>query len=356
LSQADLAQIDVAEVNLACAEGLPGAEKVDMPNCLRTLDEWAKQVERETQRVRPQFERSPEDFNHSWAFFRVLALVTVLQRDIGIRYNPQLIERDDFFNDASNLFVHGVIDTHQGTCSSLPPLYVAVGRRLGYRLKLVTTSSHLFARWDDPDGERFNIECTSLGLNSYADDYYLSWPVKADPSDVDAFHFLQSFSPKEDLAAFLACRGHCLLQNGDHRSAAHCYAWASTLARNNELPQRALAATLGRWRKQLSSLLPPPWPRVQIAPGLTRFAGLPWEADGAIIHLELLETLSRDPDFVEAYQPPIASNRRPGRLAPNDRCAGSCPITYSRLEGACDVRSQDWPLALARPARLRGGG
>lgn len=39
LPDADLARLDIAEMNLACAEGLPGADRGDFEFCLRTLDE-----------------------------------------------------------------------------------------------------------------------------------------------------------------------------------------------------------------------------------------------------------------------------------------------------------------------------
>jgi hypothetical protein len=276
---------------------------------MRTLDQWAKQVEGETERLRPQFDRHPEEFNHSWAMFRALALVTVLQRDIGIRYNPGLIERDDFFTDARNLFLHGVIDTRQGTCSSLPPLYLAVGRRLGYPLKLVTTASHLFVRWDDAGGERFNIECTSLGMNSYPEEHYRTWPVKVTNEQVAAFRFLHSHSPREELAAFLGCRGHCSLFNEDYRGAAQAYAWARVADPLCDLLLYSLEETLKRWRARVASLLPPPWPAVSIRRGPSRFPGMFWMTEAEILYVEFLDSLTRDSRFIRAYEVP--TNRSP---------------------------------------------
>ncbi len=46
----------------------------------------------------------------------------------------------------------------------MPVLYVAIGRRLGYPLELVTTKGHVFACWEDSN-DRFNIEGTNEGLN-----------------------------------------------------------------------------------------------------------------------------------------------------------------------------------------------
>src|SRR5690349_13026401 len=47
-SNDELAKYDVAAVNLACAAGLPGSERIDFDGCLRTLDAWAGVVRRWT--------------------------------------------------------------------------------------------------------------------------------------------------------------------------------------------------------------------------------------------------------------------------------------------------------------------
>ena len=46
----DMAQCDIATLNLLCAKGLPGSEDMDIRQDLATLDEWARRVERETKR------------------------------------------------------------------------------------------------------------------------------------------------------------------------------------------------------------------------------------------------------------------------------------------------------------------
>jgi hypothetical protein len=53
-------------------------------------------------------------------------------------------------------------------------VYAAVGRRLGYPIRLVRTKLHLFNRWDDETtGERFNIDGSAYrGVNSHPDEHY----------------------------------------------------------------------------------------------------------------------------------------------------------------------------------------
>jgi hypothetical protein len=46
----ELARVDIALMNLLCAKGLPGAEKLDIPPALRKRDEWAAKVRFETER------------------------------------------------------------------------------------------------------------------------------------------------------------------------------------------------------------------------------------------------------------------------------------------------------------------
>ena len=110
---------------------------------------------------------APEEFKHSPNRFRMAALVTVLQRHLGVHYYLPFNEGDYNATDSRNLFIHGVLNGHGGTCVTMPVLYVAIGRRLGYPLKLVEAYQHLFVRWDEAGGERFNIECTCPGFRAW---------------------------------------------------------------------------------------------------------------------------------------------------------------------------------------------
>ena len=74
-----LGQLDIAVANLLCAEGLPTNESVDVTKALALLDAWTKRVQSETQRHLYKFQKNPAEFNHSESYFRMLALITVLQ-------------------------------------------------------------------------------------------------------------------------------------------------------------------------------------------------------------------------------------------------------------------------------------
>ncbi len=233
-----LADVDIAEMNLLCAVGLPGAENLDIDHALATLDQWAQRVKFETERhlYRAHDPKWADHYRHSEAYLRAEFLLQVLQQDLGVKYD--LSAKDNFdFDDSRVAFLHGMIpakgqtvaDTQGGTCASMPVMYVAIGRRLGYPLKLVTTNGHIFVRWDGADHpnpawrERFNIEGAGDGFSSYDDDHYRNWPFKLTEAQVKANRYLVSLTPAEEFAEFLAARGHCGLDNGEIAFAARCY-------------------------------------------------------------------------------------------------------------------------------------
>lgn len=243
----ELGKVDIARMNLLCATGLPGplpgagaeAEKLDVELALATLDQWAQRVAFETERHRyrvtdPQY---AEHYQHSEAYFRAEMLMQVLCQDLGVKYDMETVGNFSF-KDSRVAFIHGMIptkgqtpaDTPGGTCASMPVLVVAIGRRLGYPLKLVTTEGHVFVRWEgtehsNPDFRgrgRFNIETTS-GFIGYPDEYYKTWPFKLTDEQVRTNGHLLSLSPSEEFAQFLASRGHCAIDNDLTGFAARCY-------------------------------------------------------------------------------------------------------------------------------------
>ena len=211
LTPQQLAQCDIALMNLLCAEGLPGAESLSVEQHLKLLDAWAARVGAETQRNLHRFRENPAEGDNSEAKWRMLMLITVLQQDLQVRYNPGRIEPldkpsppDVFFADSRDGLLHGLLGPRRmGTCASMPVLYVAVGRRLGYPLKLVASKGHLFLRWED-SSERFNFEGTNdHGGSFFSDSHYQQWPFPISDQEVQVGYYLRSMNPQDELAAFL---------------------------------------------------------------------------------------------------------------------------------------------------------
>jgi hypothetical protein len=231
---------DIAIVNLLCSQGLPGAEDLDMEKSLATLKEWARFASMETKRLFPLFRKKPHEYNYSEGYFRTLVLVTVLSRNFGIKYNSDLISTPSmedlkstaFFRNAENVFLLGLITKRLGTCSSIPVLTVAVGRMMGYPLRLVNAKAHLFARWQGK-AEVFNIENTGHGLICHSDVHYMKWPFEISKAEIETGFFLRSLNPTEELATFLETRAFCLLENNRTNDALTAFRVAYSLYPNH---------------------------------------------------------------------------------------------------------------------------
>jgi len=233
----DLDHCDIARMNLLCAEGLTGAEELKVDASLATLDDWAQHIKSETDRNLHQFQRDPAYYYNSEAFFKMLTMAVVLYEDYGIRYNPKWIAapseiqaNDHFFADSRDVLIHGLVAPQRmGTCSSLPALYIALGRRLGYPLKMVTTKNHLFMRWESPT-EKFNMDATAKGLNKYDDEHYKNFPYPITEQEIKEEGYLKSLTPPEELSVFLSIRGMCLTEAGCSVAANASFSAAYKLA------------------------------------------------------------------------------------------------------------------------------
>jgi hypothetical protein len=229
LSEAELADVNVAEVNLAAAVGLPGAEGLDIPTCLAKLDEWAALVHEATEHFWPKFVASPPDV----ARFRMLMVSSVLQHNFGVRYDSDAKAPPFDAWDARRILIHGPLENGMGTCANLPVLYLAIGRRLGYSLWLVEAKSHFFIRWEDAD-DRFNVECTTEGFGICDDDHYRTFPFPIDDDEVARGRYLRNMSRREELASFLSERGCCLLDHLRFDGAITAFRWAARINPRHE--------------------------------------------------------------------------------------------------------------------------
>jgi hypothetical protein len=241
-------------------------------------------------------------------------LITVLQRDLGVRFNPACMDMSAPPSpDPADNFIHGITEGQGGTCASLPVLYVAVGRRLGYPLKLVRAAAHLFCRWDG-DGERFNIEGTNRGVNFYPDEYYLTFPHPMTVEEAAHWGFLRSCTPREELSLFIGLRGSLLHQTGRYREAAKAFAAATTLAPEHRGLEGCMLVTLEAWEKQLTAGMPAGFPVITVRPQPRRYPGIAERVEQAILVLETVERLLGDSWNEMHWWEPM--RRRPGWLPP----------------------------------------
>lgn len=238
----ELEKVDIALINLLCAEGLRGSESLDIDYLTRTLNAWAGHVESETKRNFHLFQAHPEKFRNSLAYFRMAMLATVLVQDLRIRYNPErekqlenghILRREDekaFFADSKDVFIHGLLgDKHYGTCASLPFLYVAIGRRLGYPVTMATTATHFYVRYEEGNGKHLNVEATEhRALLTPSDDEYKNpWGMHLSDEEVKGMVYLQPMSNKEVLGHSLLTRSAVLRSMKQYDQQAETWATAA---------------------------------------------------------------------------------------------------------------------------------
>lgn len=219
---------DIAAVNLACARGLPNCDESEFPKYLALLDTIAEAVRRQTDKNFRLFKLKPKQFSNSENVFRLYTMEHVFRVQFGIRYDPLIREvakrgARRKSSDSTEVFIHGILgEKRTGTCSSLPTFAIAVGRQLGYPLKLILVPNHTLYRWDD-GSEVFNLQPTQAGGEVKPDEYYHGWPVKWDAS-LFAFNertkvWLRPLTPRQEVSKFL-CNRALMLRDAGRRDDA----------------------------------------------------------------------------------------------------------------------------------------
>jgi hypothetical protein len=309
-SDEQLASLDVAEVNLICAVGLPaGPSPAIIRGCLNKLKSWTALARRFTDSSRDEFFRpDPARYNNSEALFCSATLVAALQRHCGLRYNPTKIPAEAVFG-AADSFIHGALLGEGGTCASMPVVVAAVGRRLGYPIKLVRAArdghGHVFGRWDEPGGEKLNIEATAPNLGIPDDDDFRTGAWAMTPEMEKAGLFLKSLTPREELALFLGLRAWHWQLAKNWREAVEPLAWASILSPQNRVYSDTLDLYLKNWSDELKGLQPPGFPEFHYEPDDGLFPGLPQKQRYALLAMQALEHALTNPDWERKYWGPM---------------------------------------------------
>jgi hypothetical protein len=191
----------------------------------------------------------------------------------------------------------------------MPSLYAAIGRRLGYPIRLVSCKEHGFARWDDPAGERFNIECTARGFVSHADDYYRHWPLETTAAEVSEYQLLQSHTPAEEISGFQSRRGHVRLAHRQYGNAAFEFVRAYHTTPLKAIENCIHRATIA-WGKELRAQVGQGFPGLSICNQPSRHPGLPWNLQCELNYLHALELMLNDPVKKASWWDPLRRNRK----------------------------------------------
>lgn len=210
---------------------------------------------------------------------------------------------------------------------------------------------HLFVRWDDPSGERFNIEGSGQGMSAPPDEYYRTGRMEASPEVEKGACYLQPMTRREELAVFLKIRATTYWREaGNYRRAVEAYAWAYALAPHNEGYRTCLGMTLDEWQEILQKLEPSGFPPLYFHWGERRFPlTVPEVLERNLLYCEALENVLKDPAFEAAWWGPLRSGKKPAqkpiRIDVRFRPSGACDIFVRHAEGGVPV---------PRPIRAKG--
>ena len=145
-----------------------------------------------------------------------------------MRYNPTRAEQSKkgldsqeaeaaFFTNSKDIFLFGLLDgDHYGTCASMPFLYVAIARRLGYPVNLAATQEHFYVRFEVTNGEHLNVEATAVSrFKTPPDEYYRDMVTAPDrDAEIAGGGWLRPLSNKEIVGHSLLSRLACLRSTG----------------------------------------------------------------------------------------------------------------------------------------------
>jgi len=226
----DLGRVDIARMNLLCATGLPGAENIDVEKYLATIDQWAKVVKAAEEKYLPAFYRNPAKYENSLSKFKAIYLVLTFKEDLKCGYNMELVRsgvmadrtNSKFAEDSRDSFLHGFVERGKGSCASIPVLAVALGRRCGYPLYLVSSKGHAFFRWEDGK-ERFNVEAAIRGTDIHPDEHYHTYPFPITELDWRHERFLKNHTPVEEFSVFMFLRGVCFWAHNRFQEAEEAF-------------------------------------------------------------------------------------------------------------------------------------
>jgi len=312
IGRSESSLLDLVEVDAACSAGLPGIPWLDTVSDKRRVDEMASSCARFIERVMPQFRGKDCDYPASESQFRIQAMITHLQRDLGVRHNPHC-RADNVVLQPADSFLHGILHGKGGTCGSLPILYAAVGRRLRYPITLVTARSHLFCRWRS-ETEQFNIEASGDGVSFFPDEHYRSERFAVPLLTVLTCGYLKDLSPTEEVAELLAQRGECWMKEREFKEATTSFAWANEADPGRGQHMYRTGQAMSKWDGALRNRVPPGFPKLTITSTDRQFTRMPENAERAYIRLQVSQELLNNPDYVRRWWDPLRGAKRPPDL------------------------------------------
>ena len=123
-------------------------------------------------------------------------------------------EAGEMFRDERNVTLPGLLETHRGSCLTMPLIYVVIGQRIGLPVHYVTVGKHAFVRWDD-GSLRVNIEATITTQVTMAEDDSIYMKLEdLTPEEIAGTDALRNLTNREVVGILLHARSGIYYAHG----------------------------------------------------------------------------------------------------------------------------------------------
>jgi hypothetical protein len=236
LAHDDLGSVDPLAMNLVVVKGIPSLADLDIGHYVALADAWAAEIRRCLPEADANFDRQPELWQNDRDFGRLALMCWYVSDVLKTRYreDQKRIARI-LYTNPGDLFLHGVMDSRQGTCGNMAALHVALGWRMGWPVSLACVGSHFICRFDDGH-KTFNIEATNPGEDgtfSSPPDYHYMQQHNIPQRGVDCGSDLRAVTPRELLGLFVGARARHFENTERFAEAEQDYLLARHLFPNN---------------------------------------------------------------------------------------------------------------------------
>ena len=126
---------------------------------------------------------------------------------------------------------------------------------------------------------------------------------------IEACGYLESLSPREELASFLCQRGECWMQDKNFGEAVTAFAWANELDSRRQQHAFLTEQAMGQWKLTLHSRLPSRlFPKLDLGLPESQFHRMPRNVEREIIGLRVHEGLLNDQVLERRWWAPLRKN------------------------------------------------
>jgi hypothetical protein len=150
--------IDLALANWLMVAEIPEFQNLTREDYFVQLDDMTKQVQQKMAKMQADGWPDADSDNPQTRCRRFCSAIIGLHFDYAEQFREENLtpmQMNALYSHPDNLFLAGLLRTKQGTCVSMPLIYLVIGQRLNMPVHLVEIGKHYFIRWDDP---RFRID------------------------------------------------------------------------------------------------------------------------------------------------------------------------------------------------------